>query len=223
MSLFHVSYFLSFLFDLFWVGPLWVDLLSVEIPTLNKQTNCILTTLFLLRWPLFRVDLFEWVFFIRIQPNGQRGMAEYQPEMPPEGRQDRGRCRGLVSSHTTRTIGLYPTCHHIKWVKRNVSVVCRRASSSNGKQWWSWRSRSVNDSRICSRPAPGPDLFLVALFVYFGRRSSIRTSRSSSYSGGSRFCSLGLSPFELISEYHRWQTAFHRPFSFEFFQLSGMA
>ena len=48
----------------------------------------------------------------RIQPNGLRGMAEYQPETPPEGRQARGRRRGLVSSHTARTVGLYPTYHH---------------------------------------------------------------------------------------------------------------
>ena len=51
----------------------------------------------------------------RIQPNGPRGMAEYQPETPPEGRQARGRRRGLVSSHTARTIGLYPTYHHLAW------------------------------------------------------------------------------------------------------------
>ena len=48
----------------------------------------------------------------RIQPNGPRGMAEYQPETTPKGRQARGRRRGLVSSHTARTIGLYPTYHH---------------------------------------------------------------------------------------------------------------
>ena len=42
-------------------------------------------------------------------------MAEYQPETPPKGRQARGRRRGLVSSHTARTIGLYPTYHHNAW------------------------------------------------------------------------------------------------------------
>ena len=44
----------------------------------------------------------------RIQPNGPRGMAGHQPETPPEGRQARGRRRGLVFSHTARSIGLYP-------------------------------------------------------------------------------------------------------------------
>ena len=67
----------------------------------------------------------------------------------------------------------------------------------------------------------GPDL--VTLSVSFGRLSSIKTSSSSSYSDASRLSSLGSSPFELISEYHRWKTAFHRPFSFRIFQPCGMA
>ena len=60
-------------------------------------------------------------------------------------------------------------------------------------------------------------------FVSFGRRSSIKTSNSSSYSDASRLISLGSSPFEQISEYHSWKTAFHRPFSFRIFQPCGMA
>ena len=44
----------------------------------------------------------------RIQPNGPRGMAGHQPSTPPSGLTALGRHLGLVFSHTTRTIGLYP-------------------------------------------------------------------------------------------------------------------
>ena len=65
--------------------------------------------------------------------------------------------------------------------------------------------------------APSARIWLVALFVSCGRRSSIKTSSSSSYSDASRLSSSGSSSFsELISEYCRWKTAFHRPFSFRF-------
>ena len=137
----------------------------------------------------------------------------------PRGRQARGRLRGLVSSHTMRTIGLYPTYHHSAWKGMFLWSVDLPPRSSNGKQWWIWRSHAVND--LTQRP----DLVLVALFVSFGRRSSIKTSSSSSYSDASPLSSSGSSPFELISEYRRWKTAFHRPFSFRFsiFQPCGMA
>ena len=46
----------------------------------------------------------------RIQPNGPRGMAGHQPSTPPSGLTALGRHLGLVFSHTTRTIGLYPLC-----------------------------------------------------------------------------------------------------------------
>ena len=64
--------------------------------------------------------------------------------------------------------------------------------------------------------SPSVRIWLVALFVSCGRRSSIKTSSSSSCSDASRLSSSGSSSFELISEYRRWKTAFHRPFSFRF-------
>ena len=70
---------------------------------------------------------------------------------------------------------------------------------------------------------PGFFVLLVALFVSFGRYSSIKTQSSSSYSDSSCLSSLCSSPFELTSEHHRWKTAFHGPFSFRIFQPCGMA
>ena len=93
-------------------------------------------------------------------------------------------------------------------LKRNVSVVGGLAW--NGKQWGIWRSHSVND--LSQRP----DLVLVALFVSFGRRSSIKTSRSSSYSDAGPLSSSGSSPFELISEYRRWKLPFTDRSRFDF-------
>ena len=80
-----------------------------NIPLLLFIDSTILQTFFLLSSAVF--PWHGWNGTYRIQPNGPRGMAEYQPETPPEGRQARGRRRGLVSSHTARTIGLYPTYH----------------------------------------------------------------------------------------------------------------
>ena len=148
-------------------------------------------------------------------------MAEYPPETLLKGRQARGRRRGLVSSHTAWTIGLYPTYHHNAWKGMFLwsvdELVHRMANSEEFEDHIQWVIS------IRSRPAPGSDLFLVTLFVSFGRRSSIKTSSSSSYSDASRLSSLGSSPFELYSEYHRWKTAYHRPFSFRIFQPCGMA
>ena len=76
--------------------------------------------------------------------------------------------------------------------------------------------RSVSDLSIRSRPVPGLDLLLMALFVSFGGRFSIKTLSSSSYSDASRLSSLGSSPFELISEYHSGKLPFLDRSLFEF-------